>query len=185
MIGDGRPTEIDRGARERLFYSCRAFVCDWRRNDRRGDNHGFTANLWPGQLGGNIYVHVSFKPITLNRLTADCFQLIVIRTFVNNGRIVISDVRNVGRLINDGNIALGRQKRLLHSRRAKFATRDKAILVRTDIIITIRPVMNAGVLIETRFRGKWRPANVIVALAPGNPSWRPLIAGDPDPTNPA
>ena len=86
-------------------------------------------------------------------------------------------------MIDDRDVAFRWEKSLLDPRRAKFARRDETILVRTDVVIIVRPIVDPGALIEARFRRQRCPADVIVALAPRNPRRRPLIARNPNPTD--
>jgi len=102
----------------------------------------------------------------LHRCTADRAEFLIARSLVHDGRVVVSDIGDVGRLINNRHAAFWRQQGLLNPRRAKFSTGDKTILVGTNVVVTVGPVMNAGALIESRFRRQRGPADVIVALAP-------------------
>ena len=151
MISDRGPTEINRDCGNRLLYGCRTFVRHRRSNHRRGNDDGLTAYLRPG-FRRNIEVRVSFKSKSLDRLATYRPQLIVTRSFIYDGCLVVSDVRDIRSLTNDGDVAFGRKKCLLHPRRAKFAAGDEAVLIRADVIITVRPIVNAGALIEARFR---------------------------------
>src|SRR5437763_15039411 len=66
---------------------------------------------------------------------------------------------------------------------AKIVARDKRILVRPDVVITVGPIMDAAAAIEARFRRQWRPADVILARAPGDTRGGPFFAGHPDPAD--
>src|SRR5437588_8608088 len=66
---------------------------------------------------------------------------------------------------------------------AKIVARYERILVRTDVVITVRPIMDSAAAIEARFRRQWRPAHVILARAPGDPRGCPFFAGYPDPAD--
>lgn len=112
-------------------------------------------------------------------------QLFIVRTFVHDCRVVVSNVGDIGGLVNDGHVALRRNERGLDPLRAEFSGRNEAILVRTDVVVTIGPIVDAGVLIESGLWRQRRPADIIVALAPGYPGWGPLIARNPNPTNAA
>src|SRR5207249_9934094 len=96
---------------------------------------------------------------------------------------VVRDIGDVGGVLDDGHVARGRNVRVFEPRRAKLFCFDEAILVRTDVVITVRPIVDAGSAIEARFRRQWGPTDVVTALAPGNPRRRPFIAGHPDPAD--
>jgi hypothetical protein len=110
-------------------------------------------------------------------------NFVVARALVHNRGVVVRDVGDVGRLIDDGYVALGRNDRVFEPRRAKLFCFDEAILVRTDVVITVRPIVDAGPAIEARFLWKRGPTDVVTTLAPGNPRRRPFIAGHPDPAD--
>lgn len=93
-------------------------------------------------------------------------HFVIIRSLIHYRRVVVSNVCDVGRLIDDGHVAFRRQQRLFYPRRPEFAARDEAILVRTNIVITIGPISNASALIESRFWRERRPADIVVTLAP-------------------
>ena len=136
---------------------------------------------------GLAYVHVNidfaFESQALDWLLRLRANFIVARTLVHNRGVVVGDVGNVGRLIDDGHVAFGWNDRVLEPRRAKLSCLDEAILVRTNVVITIRPIVNAGAAIETRFRRQRSPTDIVITLAPGNPRWRPFIARHPDPAD--
>jgi hypothetical protein len=88
------------------------------------------------------------------------------RSLVHDGGVVVSDVGDVGRLIDDRHVALGRHDRALNARRAELFRLDEAVLLGADVIIVIGPIMNAGAAIEARFRRQRRPADVVVAFTP-------------------
>ena len=149
-----------------MFHCARALARDRLRDHGRSDNNTLTTDFRPSLAHTKIDIHISLQSITLNRLATDRTHLVVIRSLVHDRRVFISDVGDVGRLINDRHVAFGRQERLLDTRRAEFSGRNEAILVGTDVVIIVRPIVNSGALIETRFGRKRRPADVFVALAP-------------------
>ena len=53
---------------------------------------------------------------TFNRLLTACPQLVVVRALIYNGHIVVSDVRDVCRLIDDSHVAFGRNDGCLNGR---------------------------------------------------------------------
>ena len=185
MIGNSRPTEIDRNLRDVLFHRPRPFARLRRRNRRRSHDYGFALNKRRWCFHIHVNTEVAFQAKSLHWLAALRAQLVVVRTFVNDGRVIISDVRDVGGLIDDGHVAFRRHNGGFDPLRAEFSGRDKRILVRTDVVIIIGPIVDAGALIESRFRRQRRPADVIVAFAPGNPGRRPLITRNPNPADSA
>ncbi len=166
LIRDRGPAEIDRRDSDRLFHSWRPFVRDRLSNHRRGDDNRFTAHFRSRRFAGKIDIHISFESIPLDRLATDRAQFIVIRAFIHDGRVAVSNVGDVRGLIDDRHVAFRRKQRLLNPRRAEFAARDETILIRPDVIIVVGPVVNAGALVELRFRRQRRPADIIIALAP-------------------
>ena len=168
-----------------MFDRWRTFVRDRLRDHGRSDNHRLTTNFGTMFAHAKIDIHISLESITLNRFATDRTQLVIIRALVYNGRVVVSDVRDVGRLIHDGDIAFGREECLLDTRRAEFATGNEAILIGPDVVIIVGPIVNAGALIESRFRRERRPSDIILALSPRHPRRRPFIAGNPNPTDAA
>ena len=185
MIANCRPTEIDRNLRDVLFHSPRPFARLRRRNHRRSHDHGLALNKRPWCFDIHVDIDVAFQAKSLHRLASLRAQFLVVGTFVDHGCVVIGNVGDVGRLIDDRHIAFRRQDGGPGSLRAEFSCRNKTILVRTDVVIVIRPIVDAGALIESRFRRQRRPADVIVAFSPGNPGGSPLIARHPNPADAA
>ena len=185
MIADCRPTEIDRNLRDVLFHNPRSFARLWRRNHRRSHDHGFALNKRTWCFDIHVDADVAFQAKSLHRLAALRAHFVIIWSLIHDRRVVVSNVRDVGGLIDDGHIAFRRHNRGLDPLRAEFSGRDKTILVRTDVVIVIGPIVDAGALIESRFRRQGRPADVIVALPPGNPGRCPLITRNPNPANSA
>ncbi|MEY2578110.1 MAG: hypothetical protein QOI49_934 [Verrucomicrobiota bacterium] len=65
----------------------------------------------------------------------------------------------------------------------EFIARDKRILVRANVVITVGPILDAAAPIKARFGRQRRPADVILVRAPRDPGWRPLIARHPNPAD--
>lgn len=142
-----------------------------------------TAHNRPWLAHVDVNINFTFDSQALDRLLRLRANFVVARTLVHNRGVVVRDVGDVGRLIDDGHVALGGNDRAFEPRRAKLFCFDKAILVRTDVVITVRPIVDAGRAIEARFRRQRGPTNVVITLAPGNPRWRPFIARHPDPAD--
>jgi len=142
------------------------FACYGRGNHRRSHKNGVAPNKRPWCFDIHVNTEVAFQAKPLHRLAALRTHFLIVGTFVDHGCVVISDVGDVGRLVNDRYVALRRHNRGLDPLRAQFSGRNEAILVGTDVVIVIRPIVDAGALIESRFRGQRRPTDVIVALAP-------------------
>jgi hypothetical protein len=68
---------------------------------------------------------------------------------------------------------------------AKFVARDECVLIRANVVIIVRPIVDPVAAVKSRFGREWRPADVILARAPGNPRRAPLNARHPDPADPA
>ena len=108
VIGNRFPAEIDDGCRNRSFHGGGALARDGRGDHRRGDYDGFTANNRARRFGCNINIHVSLEPISLHWFATLRADLIITRSLIHNGRVVVSDVGDVGRLINDRHVAFRR-----------------------------------------------------------------------------
>jgi len=131
----------------------------------------------------DVNIDFAFESQALDRLLRLRANFVVARALVHNRGVVVRDVGDVGRLIDDGHVAFGRNDRVFEPRRAKLFCFDEAILVRTDVVITVRPIVDAGPAIEARFRWQRGPTDVVITLAPGNPGRRPFIARHPNPTD--
>src|SRR5207237_1277514 len=137
----------------------------------------------PADTGLNFRVAFLPEPIPLNRPRPARAQFLVVRSFVDDGRVRKGDPRDVRRFDHDIDVALRGNNRAAHVFGAEIVARDKRILVRPDVVITVRPIMDAAAAIEARLRGQWRPADVILARTPGDPGGRPFFAGHPDPAD--
>ena len=166
MISDCSPTKIDGGLRNRLFHSRRALSALRRRNHGRSNYNDFAPHHRPRALSAKIDSGLTLETQSLNRFATVRPQFVVIRTLVDDGRVAVGDVRNVGGLVDDGQVAFARHNCGRDSLCAKFIHRNERILVGADVVVIVGPVMNAGAPIETRFRRQWRPTDVIVVFAP-------------------
>lgn len=110
MIGNRFPTEIDGGCSNRLFHAWRALARHRRGDHRRRNHDGFASNLWPWRFAGNIDIDIPLKSKSLNRFATLRAHLIITRSLIHDGRIVVGDIGDIGGLINDGDIAFRRQK---------------------------------------------------------------------------
>jgi len=142
-----------------------------------------TAHNRPRLAYVDVNIDFAFESQALDRLLRLRANFVVARALVYNRGVVVGDVSDVGRLIDNGHVALGRNDRVFEPRRAKLFCLDEAILVRTDVVITVRPIVDAGSAIEARFGRQRGPTDVVITLAPGNPRWRPFIARHPDPAD--
>ena len=88
-----------------LLHTARAF--DWlrSRDDRSGHFDYFTLQNRTWVFDANIDLPLETQP--RDWLARTRMQLVIIRSLINDDGIVISDVRDVGRLIHDGHILLG------------------------------------------------------------------------------
>jgi len=123
------------------------------------------------------------QTITLDRALTARTQFVVVWSFVNNRRVRKGDPGHVRRVHGDADIALRRNHSAPDMFRAKFVTRDERILVRSDVVIIVRPIVDALAMIEPRLGRQRRPTNVILARPPRNPGGRPFIARYPDPAD--
>jgi len=122
------------------------------RDQRRWNNKHFTANDRPRFAEVDIYIYFALETQPLDRLLGAGAQFVVARSLVYDCGVAVGDVRDVGRLIDDRYVALARDDAPLHAFAAEFPGRNEGILVRADIIIAVRPIMNAAAAIEARFR---------------------------------
>lgn len=136
------------------------------REDRSRNGNDFPTHNRPWHFDVNININIALEPEPLNRLLGAAPQLIVVRSLVNDNRVVISDIRDVGGLIDNRDVAFDRNHYALDLLRTEFICRNETILVRARVIIIVRPIMNARPPVKARFRREWRPADVIVTLAP-------------------
>jgi hypothetical protein len=74
--------------------------------------------------------YLAFETQPFIRLLASRTQLFVAGTLVHNNRVVVSDIRDVCRLIDDRHVALGRNHRSLHAACAKFICWNETVLIR-------------------------------------------------------
>jgi len=174
---------LDNGLRDCCFCGARTLGWPPNRNHWRGDRKHFATHNRSPHFHVKIDIDLSLQTQTLDRLLAARAQLPIIRTLVYDRGVVVSNIGNVGCLINDRDVALARHHRALDLLCPEFARWHEAILVGTDVVIVISPIVNAAAAIEARFRRERRPADVFIALAPGNPSRRPFIAGHPNPAD--
>ena len=114
-----------------------------------------------------LHVHgLALESQTLDRSVSASAQFVIVRSLVYDRRVVVSDVRDICRLIDDGHVTIGRNNNALDALRSKLICRNETILVWADVVIIIGPIVDAVALIETRFWRERRPTDVIVALAP-------------------
>jgi hypothetical protein len=145
--------------------------------------NNFTSYNRPWRFRVHIRGDLTLEAQAFNRLPTACTQLVVAWTLIYDGRVTVSDIGDVCRLINDRHVALGRNEGCLNAARAKLICRNEAVLVRADVVIIVSPVMNTGPPIKTRFGRQRRPTDIIITLAPRHPGGRPLISGNPNPSD--
>ena len=150
---------------------------------RRGNHDDFSSHHRSRPFSAKVDSGLALDTQSLNWFAAARLRFIIIRTLIDDGRVAVSDVGDVGCLVDDSHVAFARHHGGFDSLRAKFVHWNKRILVGADVVVIVGPVMNAGAPIEARFRRQRRPTDVIVALTPGNPRRRPFVAGHPDPAN--
>ena len=125
------------------------------------------------------------QTIALDRTLAARAHLLVVRPFVHNRRVRVSNVRHIRRLNHDRDVALGGNHDTPDALRGEFIARHEGVLVGSDVVIIIRPVPDAAATIEARFRRQRRPADVILARSPRDPGRRPFVARHPNPADAA
>ena len=119
------PTAFHRYVRDLLFET------RWRRcglrlaNYRRGYFDDVTFHDGPQGFGFQIYVGSALHAQALDRLLCLPLQFVVVRPMIHDGGVVISDVRDVHRLIHDGDILLRSHDYRRDSLRSKLARRQK------------------------------------------------------------
>ena len=85
----------------------------------------------------DVNIDFAFESQALDRLLRLHANFVVARALIHNRGVVVRDVGDVGRLIDDGHVACGRNDRVFEARRAKLFCLDEAILVWPDIVITV------------------------------------------------
>ena len=138
--------------RDRFLHCARSLDRLSARDQRRGNKEHFATNDRPRFADVDIDIYFALETQPLDRLLRARAHFFVIRSLVYHRGVAVSDVRDVGRLIDDRDIALARDDAALHALAAEFPGRDEGILIRADIIITVRPIMNATAAIEACFR---------------------------------
>ena len=136
-----------------------------RAKEWRHHHDSFTAHYGLGRLNLLDVVH-PFDAFALERLPAARAQFVIVRALVHDRRIVIGDVRDVGRLIDDRYVPLRRNHSAPHILVADVLVRNEDVLAGVDIIITIGPLLNPGASLETRFGRERSPADMLLARAP-------------------
>lgn len=160
------PTVLDNGLRDGCFDRARTLGPPTNRNHGRGNRNHLAAHDRPAHFHVKIDVNVSLETQTLDRLLTARSQFVIIWSLIYDRRIVVGNVGHVGRLIDDGDVALARHDVALDLFVSKFPRRDEAVLVGANVVIVIGPIMNAAAAIEARFRRQRRPADIFIALAP-------------------
>lgn len=150
---------------------------------RSWDLNNFTSYNRTWRFRVHVRGDLTLEAQAFNRLPTACTQLVVAWTLIYDGRVTVSDIGDVCRLIDDRHVALGRNEGCLNATRAKLIRRNETVLVRADVVIIVSPVMNTGAAIKTRFGRQRRPADIIIILAPRHPGGRPFISGDPNPSD--
>ncbi len=159
------PAVIDHCLGDRLLDSLRALRGLRAGDHRRGCLEDFA--LDDRARGFRLHVHcLALESQTLDRLLSTAAQFVIVRPLVYDRRVVVCDVRDICRLIDDGHVTFGRNDTALDALRSKLICRNETILVRADVVIIIGPIVNTAAPIEARFWRKRRPTDVIAALAP-------------------
>ncbi|MDB6147369.1 MAG: hypothetical protein JWO45_1033 [Spartobacteria bacterium] len=127
--------------------------------------------------------YLTFQFEVLDWLLRARTQFIVVWALVHDACVGVSDIRHVCSLIDNSDVALGRNDCLFSPSRPKLSGWHETILRRPDVVVTVGPVANTGAPIEARFGRKRRPTYVIITFAPRNPGRRPFVAGHPNPSN--
>src|SRR5437879_10296748 len=110
-------------------------------------------------------------------------EFVVTGAAAHNSGVVVSNVGHVGRLIDNCEVAFGRNHSPLGALRSEFSCWYETILFRTDVVVIISPILNSGAAIEMRFGRERRPTDVVTTLAPRNPRRCPFVTWDPDPAD--
>jgi hypothetical protein len=100
------PAKIDRRLRDSFLYRSGALNGSCRGNDGRGNLHDFSTDYRSWRI--HLHSDLPLQTQALNRLPTLRTQLVVARPLIDDNRVVIGDVGDVGRLVNDGHILLRR-----------------------------------------------------------------------------
>ena len=91
------------------------------------------------------------------------------------------DVGDVHRAVDDGDIPLARNQDIAQHRRAEIAVFAEGIGQGANVVVAIHPYADARLRLKDRIGRQRRPADVIIALAPGDPCRAPFVIRLPDP----
>ena len=115
---------------------------------------------------GFLDVVLTLQAHALQRSTAASAQCLVIGSLVDDRGVVVGDVGHVCRFIDDRDIALHRHYRALDILRSDLLVRNEDVLVDINVVIAISPFLDACAPLESRFRRKWGPADMLIARPP-------------------
>ena len=183
LIRDSFPATLHNRLRDRSLNVPRTFRRLRGSDYWSWDLNNFTSYNRTWRFRVHVRGDLTLEAQAFNGLPTACTQLVVARTLIYDGRVNVSDIGDVCRLIDDRHVALGRNEGCLNTTRAKFIRRNETVLVRADVVIIVSPVMNTGAPIKTRLGRQGRPTNVIVTLAPRHPGGRPFISRNPNPSD--
>ena len=126
---------------------------------------------------------LAHQPQRGNRAAAVLVDRHEIRTAAKDhrARVVVADVRDVHRALDDRHIPLARQQHRREERGAEIVRVAEAVVVRPDVVARIDPCAEARVLLPARLGRQRRPAHIVIARTPRNPRRSPLIFRHPHP----
>jgi hypothetical protein len=95
----------------------------------------------------------------------------------------ITDVGDVGGLVDDGEVLPLIDEDGSQAAGTEVPALDKVVAAGADVIIVVCPGTDAHGVAKLCLWGQGCPADVAVAVPPGDPAWTPLRIRDPDPAD--
>src|SRR5205814_4987299 len=118
------------------------------RDHRRRHFHHFSSNNRTRIFRLDIYRHPALEPETFDRLLSSCAELVVTGAAIHNSGVVVRNVGHIGRLVDDGDVAFGRNQRALDALPSEVSWRAETILFGPDVVRIIGPILTSGAAIE-------------------------------------
>ena len=129
-----------RNARRLTDLCCRTKFQGWQRDHVAVESWAFVSQIL-----------TALEPETLNRLGALSAQLVVAGALIYHDRIVVGDISDVDRLIDNGHVVLRRKDHCSADFGAKLLGRNEGVVLGPDIVIAVGPIPDASLTIELCF----------------------------------
>jgi hypothetical protein len=178
-IGNGGPAVVDVDFGDAFLHSARPNnIASFAQHRNRN------FELAAGDPRLPLRIGVTAQPVALDRLLAARTQFVIARSFVHDRRVRKSDPGDVLRLDDDVDVPLRGNHGPTNVLGTEIVGRDERVLIRADVVVTVRPILDSAASIEPGFGRQRRPAHVILARPPRHPGRRPFFTRHPNPTDP-